>query len=1335
MKYSKFVLLFLFLVFCFFLWEKESKKLITPKEDKKEPLKTLGPNWEDTESEGNTHTRKFYPFAVNYEDQDGKFKKIDTRIVASKESAYTYENTTNINKSYFKKLPQEENFIKLEISGVTLKISFVNFSYFSPKEAEVTGEAITYPEVYPGIDARYTISTSGVLEEFVLTSKDNSFEQWQNNPLTQKIQLENGELQLAEDGSIKIIAKESQEIVGVIPSPIMYEEKNLGDLRSELQFSLEKKEDGYYLSKVLAEKGLEWLAAAQRNFPVVIDASYTGQTKDGYLYKYCSGGTYAACQGSTPYANTSQQALFVGQRWDAGFSEWYIYRTFMSFDTNTIPDGATVNSADLYAKLRSDNSATDFDIKFYSGDWGTLEAADWGAGTTLEGVFRNTSGMSVESWYNKSVQTSSIDKFGETQFRFVSNRDENNTAPTGEEYITFYSANAGSSAPYLVVNFTSPNNPPNTPSNPNPSSGASNLSVFTVLSWTGGDPDAGDTARYDVYFEANDSTPDVRLSNNQSSTSYDSNNSLDNEGDYTRRVALSYGTTYYWQIVARDGFGATTSGPVWSFSTVSAPTQYPFDGQTIDGLLTKSTYASGTCANALSQVLGTNATVETISGTEEVGISGSCYSNNITNPINIYRTYLSFDTASFPDDAYISSAQLQITTYLSRIRSDSPYYNDFAVYSGDNCWGPTLNSNDWDSCGFYNGNIIENAGYSTNLTDVTFTLALDPSSINKTGRTQFRIWRIYPRDDQLILPPQSIDLNYLEMYVADNPTYKPRLVVNSGSPPAINNPPNVPTLVEPPDNAWINYNPTYRADVSDPNSGDTVYAFFDFVSGPPDGNGSSGVTPHQSRYTPSTPDGEYQWRAKGVDNKGAESAYTAYWTVRKDTVWPSSTLDQENGISTDNLIWVNLTESDDRSGVAEGDVDVRVNGGSWQACDQGCGSTTNNFTYTGVNGNTYEFRYRVRDYANNWSNFSTDGSVTIQIPVCDASFPSTQYHACVYDGTNFNTYVGAFDEASISHSWGAGCPAVLGANCDTFSIVWRRNISFSSAYYKFHTRSDDGVRLYVDKNGDGDFNDSGELVIDNWIPHAVTDDYSSWTFLSGTRVMLEYFEDSGSATAIMDWVANNYPSSPTSLLTNNQVNPSGLTGTPYFSAIYNDPDAADLANAYQIQVDDNSNFSSPLWDSGVAGMSNCSQGSRCQNITYAGPALTSGTTYYWQIGYQDDDGFLGSWSTENAFFSMLGSGSLTGVVWVDYDGDCVKDAGEPNYRDGATLYLKQGGVTKYTFSSNSNDSGNNFTLSGVLAGNYDLVADVPPGHRLSTVGSVSVTINDGQTTNVGYLCF
>lgn len=98
------------------------------------------------------------------------------------------------------------------------------------------------------------------------------------------------------------------------------------------------------------------------------------------------------------------------------------------------------------------------------------------------------------------------------------------------------------------------NRAPNAPSTPSPTNGATNVALSPTLSWQCIDPDWFDDLYYDVYFEEDDSTPDVLVSNDQTGTTYKPGN-LDME------------SIYYWQIVVHDEYGLTTNGPVWSFTT------------------------------------------------------------------------------------------------------------------------------------------------------------------------------------------------------------------------------------------------------------------------------------------------------------------------------------------------------------------------------------------------------------------------------------------------------------------------------------------------------------------------------------------------------------------------------------------------------------------------------------------------------------------------------------------------------------------------------------------------------------------------------------------------
>ncbi len=116
------------------------------------------------------------------------------------------------------------------------------------------------------------------------------------------------------------------------------------------------------------------------------------------------------------------------------------------------------------------------------------------------------------------------------------------------------------------ITSSEPNDPPNPPSNPDPADEATDVSIDADLSWDCNDPD-GDDIFYDVYLEANDTTPDILVADDYTATTFDPG-------------TLEYGTTYYWKIIAIDEHSASTIGPIWQFTTEK---NIPPDMPSIDG--------------------------------------------------------------------------------------------------------------------------------------------------------------------------------------------------------------------------------------------------------------------------------------------------------------------------------------------------------------------------------------------------------------------------------------------------------------------------------------------------------------------------------------------------------------------------------------------------------------------------------------------------------------------------------------------------------------------------------------------------------------------------------
>lgn len=99
------------------------------------------------------------------------------------------------------------------------------------------------------------------------------------------------------------------------------------------------------------------------------------------------------------------------------------------------------------------------------------------------------------------------------------------------------------------------NHYPYKPSNPSPFDGESGVSITPVLSWTGGDPDPGDTVTYDVYLGLSLIPGFIRYGCSEPLYS---------------PLTLKLASTYYWQVDAVDDYGYTGAGPFWSFQTEPA---------------------------------------------------------------------------------------------------------------------------------------------------------------------------------------------------------------------------------------------------------------------------------------------------------------------------------------------------------------------------------------------------------------------------------------------------------------------------------------------------------------------------------------------------------------------------------------------------------------------------------------------------------------------------------------------------------------------------------------------------------------------------------------------
>jgi hypothetical protein len=172
---------------------------------------------------------------------------------------------------------------------------------------------------------------------------------------------------------------------------------------------------------------------------------------------------------------------------------------------------------------------------------------------------------------------------------------------------------------------------PGVVSNPSPSNQAANVSTNPTLNWSG----SSDADSYDVYF----------------GTSSDPTNLVDSPTNTSFPLSgLDLNTTYYWKIVARNDCGQSTSGPVWSFSTVQ-PTIYALTvikSGTGSGMVTSSPAGincGSNCSGSYEQGTSVTLTASADGGSTFTGWSGGGCSG--TDPCTISLNSDTTITASF----------------------------------------------------------------------------------------------------------------------------------------------------------------------------------------------------------------------------------------------------------------------------------------------------------------------------------------------------------------------------------------------------------------------------------------------------------------------------------------------------------------------------------------------------------------------------------------------------------------------------------------------------------------------------------------------------------------
>ncbi len=146
----------------------------------------------------------------------------------------------------------------------------------------------------------------------------------------------------------------------------------------------------------------------------------------------------------------------------------------------------------------------------------------------------------------------------------------------------------------------------------------------------------------------------------------------------------------------------------------------------------------------------------------------------------------------------------------------------------------------------------------------------------------------------------------------------------------------------------------------------------------------------------------------------------------------------------------------------------------------------------------------------NWIDFHGDGIATVPAGAPDG------LSAVYYSNIDFTGDTRSRIDPMVNFNWGTGAP-ISGIASNTYSVRWSGQVEApSSESFTFYTRTDEGVRLWV----------NDVLVIDKWIDQEVTEWASAPIQLTaGERynIKMEYFEDRGPAQAHLLWSSASTP--------------------------------------------------------------------------------------------------------------------------------------------------------------------------------------------------------------------
>ncbi|MGJ3195876.1 DNRLRE domain-containing protein [Peribacillus frigoritolerans] len=360
-----------------------------------------------------------------YQDSsDKKWKKVDNKLKKSTKKTGKFENTSNNVNTFFAE--QSGNNELVTVDKKEKSVSFVPVKANKVK-GSIKDNEVTFKEILPNVDFRYSVHGSAVKEDIVLNKYQNE------NTFSFELKMKGVTPHKEKNGTI--IFKDSKgKTVWFFEKPYMTDAK--GKYSEKVSLDL-RKENGKMFVDVIANQ--EFLKDPKTEYPVTIDPTINDWDviRDSFIASSFSGSAYS----SETFMNTGYHGYFGSSR------------ALIQFVLPSLPSDSVISNATFNAyQAKSDASTASIDLFRVTSNW-SATTATWNAQPSL-GVSpeSTTTDNKVNAYWQWDITKLAKDWYNGVQANYGMMLKQQNE--TSSPYRSFNTVNSGNNTPRITVNYT-----------------------------------------------------------------------------------------------------------------------------------------------------------------------------------------------------------------------------------------------------------------------------------------------------------------------------------------------------------------------------------------------------------------------------------------------------------------------------------------------------------------------------------------------------------------------------------------------------------------------------------------------------------------------------------------------------------------------------------------------------------------------------------------------------------------------------------------------------------------------------------------------------------------